>query len=167
MSTADDTVHQGQDDAQRVERIASLALSRGRSVAVAESLTAGQVSARLGAGEEASQWYRGAVVAYAKGVKFGVLGVSEGPVVTDLCAREMAEGVRTLLGADVGVGITGVGGPGPEEGKPAGTVHFAVARAGHVRSDEMHASGTPEEVIAAASSRVLDEIVEELSEPHE
>jgi nicotinamide-nucleotide amidase len=152
------------DDTQLVERIAALAMSRGSTVAVAESLTAGQVSARLGAGEHASQWYRGAVVAYAKGVKFGVLGVSEGPVVTDLCAREMAEGVRALLGADIGVGITGVGGPGPEEGRPAGTVHLAIARAGHVRSDEMHESGTPQDVIAAVSTRVLEEIVRELTQ---
>jgi nicotinamide-nucleotide amidase len=163
VSTAEDTIHQEQTDIQRAERIATLAMTRGRTVAVAESLTAGQVSARLGAGRNASQWYRGAVVAYAKGVKFSVLGVSEGPVVSDLCAREMAEGVRTLLGADVGVGITGVGGPGAEEGKPAGTVHLAIARAGHVRSVEMHVPGPPEDVIAAVGTRVLDEIVRELT----
>lgn len=151
------------DDEEVVERIAELALRAGRTIAVAESLTAGHVSARLGAGTDAATWFKGAVVAYDEGVKFKVLGVTPGPVVTDSCAREMAEGVRRLLGADLAIGITGVGGPGPEEGRPAGTVHLAEAGPDGTRSHEHHVPGDPDEVIARVTRLVLDRLLHALS----
>src|SRR5688500_179645 len=101
-------------DSTRIELIAKLARATDTSIAVAESLTAGTISTRLGEGDDAAEWFRGAVVAYAAEVKFEVLGVAPGPVVTVSCARQMARGVRTLLRADIGLAITGVGGPGPE-----------------------------------------------------
>jgi nicotinamide-nucleotide amidase len=162
-SDGDSTTAGHEDDETRVGRIADLARSGGTTVAVAESLTAGNVSARLGKGEGASEWYRGAVVAYDEGVKYDVLGVTRGPVVTDSCAREMALGVRRLLGAELGVGITGVGGPGPQEGRPAGTVHLAVAAGEETWSCELHVDGDPDEVLAAATSRALAELEAALS----
>jgi nicotinamide-nucleotide amidase len=146
-------------DEQRADRVAELATDRGVRIALAESLTAGRISSVLGRGASASEWYRGAVVAYDEEVKFEVLGVTRGPVVTDSCAREMATGVRTLLGADVALGITGVGGPGPQEGCPAGTVHLAVAHAEGVESHHVVLEGDPTEVVAAATSLALDELV--------
>ena len=145
------------------ELVAKLAQEGGQRVAVAESLTAGRVSSMLGRGQQASEWFRGAVVAYDEDVKFRVLGVTPGPVVTDLCAREMAEGVRRLLRADVALGITGVGGPGPDEGCPAGTVHLAVATADTTRSLHACLPGDPSEVVASATGLCLTEIVRELS----
>ena len=150
-------------DGQRADRVADLAQSRGLRVAVAESLTAGRISSVLGRGESASEWYSGAVVAYDTEVKFTVLGVTRGPVVTASCARQMAEGVRTLLGADVGLGITGVGGPSPQEDCPPGTVHLALATGGTTRSLHACLPGDPSEVVAAATSLALDELVRELS----
>ena len=146
------------------ELVAKLARDGSRRIAVAESLTAGRVSSMLGRGEQASQWYRGAVVAYDEDVKFRVLGVTPGPVVTDLCAREMAEGVRRLLRADVALGITGVGGPGPDEDCPAGTVHLAVATAGATRSLHACLPGDPSEVVAEATRLCLGELVRELGD---
>src|SRR5215208_80173 len=81
--------------------------------------------ARLAAGPEASEWFRGSLVAYQETVKFDVLGVRRGPLVDPDCAEGMARGVGRLLGADVAVAATGVGGPDPSEGKPAGTVYVA------------------------------------------
>jgi nicotinamide-nucleotide amidase len=147
---------------ERADRIADLATSHGVRVAVAESLTAGRISAFLGRGEAASEWYRGAVVAYDEEVKFEVLGVTRGPVVTAACAQQMADGVRTLLGADVALGITGVGGPGPQEDCPPGTVHLAVATEEGTRPLLVHLPGDPGEVVAAATSLALDELVREL-----
>ena len=152
------------DDTALVDRIADVARERGARVAVAESLTAGQVSGRLGQGAGASQWYRGAVVAYDEEVKFGVLGVTRGPVVTDSCARQMAQGVRRLLQADVALGITGVGGPGPEEDRPAGTVHLAVTTSSGTTSREAHLPGDPAEVVAAATRLALEELVSALED---
>ena len=152
-------------DEERVGHISDVARDQGLRIAVAESLTSGRLSSLLGAGEDAADWYRGAVVAYDEEVKFRVLGVTPGPVVTEACAREMAEGVRRLLHADVAVGITGVGGPGPQEGCPAGTVHVAVADGNGVRSREAHLPGDPPEVIAAAASLALDELLDVLRAP--
>jgi nicotinamide-nucleotide amidase len=156
-----------ESDGERADRVAELAQSHGRRVAVAESLTAGRISSVLGQGESASEWYRGAVVAYDPEVKFEVLGVTRGPVVNASCAREMAVGVRDLLGADVGLGITGVGGPTPQEDCPPGTVHLAVAAAGGTRSLHVRLQGDPSEVVAAATSLALDELVQELARPPE
>lgn len=97
------------------------------SIACAESLTGGQIATILAAAPDSAAWFRGSLVAYSAQVKFEVLGVPPGPVVTEQCAATMAVGVRRLLGADVAVAVTGVGGPDDEEGKPAGTVWIAVA----------------------------------------
>lgn len=149
-------------DQQWVQRIAERACDTGTTVAVAESLTSGQLSALLGQGADAATWYRGAVVAYASEVKFDVLGVSPGPVVTDRCARQMAEGVRRLLGSDVALGITGVGGPDSQEGKPPGTVHLAVTDEDGTRSREMSFDGDPEAVVASSTTIALLELAQAL-----
>jgi nicotinamide-nucleotide amidase len=142
-------------DQQLVDRIAERAEDTGTTVALAESLTAGRVSALLGQGSGASEWYRGCVVAYAPEVKFEVLGVEPGPVVTEACARQMAEGVRRRLGASVAVALTGVGGPDPDEGEPPGTVFLAVAGEGGTTCHLRRFSGEPPEVVAATTTAAL------------
>ena len=72
-----------------------------------------------------SDAFRGSVVSYASEVKHDVLGVPEGPVVTEEAAAAMAEGACRVLGCDVAVATTGVAGPAEQEGVPAGTVFFA------------------------------------------
>ncbi|MEV7396778.1 CinA family protein [Aeromicrobium sp. NPDC092404] len=102
------------------------------TVATAESLTGGLVCASLVSVSGASDVVRGGVVAYAADVKTAVLGVDaevvavQGTVAADV-ALAMAVGVRERLGATYGLATTGVAGPGPSEGKPAGTVHIAIA----------------------------------------
>lgn len=114
-------------DAQSMEMAVAAALeSRGLTLAVAESVTGGLVSARLVNVPGASAWFRGSVVAYDSAVKFSVLSVPEGPVVSEDAARAMASGVRRLLGSDVGLAITGVAGPEEQDGRPAGTLVVAV-----------------------------------------
>jgi nicotinamide-nucleotide amidase len=139
-----------------VERIARLAAERRLTVGAAESLTSGAIATRLGAGPEASEWFRGSVVAYQAQVKFDVLGVREGPVVTPDCAEEMARGVARLLAADVAVAASGVGGPGPSEGKPAGTVYVAVALQGSTVVHELALEGDPEEILEATTEHALE-----------
>ena len=153
-----------QSDAELADRVADLARSQGLKVAVAESLTAGRISSALGSGAGASEWYCGAVVAYDEEVKFGVLGVERGPVVNASCARQMATGVGSLLEADVALGITGVGGPDPEEGCPPGTVHLALAVGGHTRSLHVQLPGDPTEVVDAATRLALVELCQTLED---
>ena len=107
--------------------VASLLVARGFTLAVAESLTGGLVAARLVNVPGASAWFRGGVVAYASDVKHSLLDVPEGPVVSETAAAAMASGVRSVLGADVGLGVTGVAGPEPQDGEPPGTVFMAIA----------------------------------------
>jgi nicotinamide-nucleotide amidase len=147
------------------EEIAAAAVASGHTIAVAESLTAGQTATMLGAAPDAGDWFRGGVVAYAPGVKFEVLGVTPGPVVTASCAREMAAGVRLRLGADVGVASTGVGGPGPDEGEPPGTVYLAcVGPTGAVAEQHVVLDGSPEEVVDATVILMLSQVYEALVE---
>ena len=84
----------GVDDETMESAVAALLLERGWSLGVAESLTGGLVASRLVAVPGASEWFRGAVVAYDASVKRSVLGVGNGPVVTPEAAAAMAEGAR-------------------------------------------------------------------------
>jgi len=102
----------------------TLGLLRGRglTLAIAESVTGGLVAGRLTAVPGASEVLRGAIVSYASEVKFDLLDVPEGPVVSEAAAMAMASGVRRVLGADVGLALTGVAGPTEQDGMPAGTL---------------------------------------------
>src|SRR4051794_20044695 len=117
------------DDEQRqlAEQVASAAKRAGLRIAVAESLTGGLLASRLSAATDASDWFRGGVVAYDRAVKHELLGVPEGPVVSEAAARAMAEGVATMLRADVAIALTGVGGPEPQDDQPPGTVWFGLS----------------------------------------
>jgi nicotinamide-nucleotide amidase len=148
---------------ETVERLAGLASEKGLSVAAAESLTSGLIASRLGAGPNAADWFRGSVVAYQEPVKFEVLGVREGPVVTAECAEGMARGVARLLAADVAVAATGVGGPGPSEGKPAGTVFVAIAVDGQVTVRELDLAGDPDEILEDAATHALELLLDALA----
>ncbi len=117
----------GVDDETMESAVAALLLERGWSLGVAESLTGGLVSSRLVAVPGASEWFRGAVVAYDASVKRSVLGVGNGPVVTPEAAAAMAEGARRVFGADVGLATTGVAGPSEQEDRPVGTVVVGLA----------------------------------------
>ncbi len=115
-------------DSQTMESVVlDLLRARGLTLAVAESVTGGLVGARLTAVPGASDVLKGAIVSYASAVKFDLLGVPEGPVVTAEAAAAMAAGVRRRLGADVGLATTGVAGPAEQEGQPAGTVYLGLA----------------------------------------
>lgn len=111
--------------------IADLA-RRGDTVAAAESLTGGLVCAALTAVPGASTVVRGSVTSYATDVKASVLGVDArllraGGAVQAEVARQMAHGVRRLLGATHGIATTGVAGPDPQDDVPVGRVFVAVA----------------------------------------
>jgi nicotinamide-nucleotide amidase len=80
-------------------------------------------------------------------VKRDVLGVTAESVLTPQCARELATGVAGLLGADVAVAVTGVGGPDPEEGLPPGTVYAAVDVGEQVTDAAWRFDGDPSAVV--------------------
>jgi nicotinamide-nucleotide amidase len=117
----------GVDDDTMESVVLALLRQQGRTLAVAESLTGGMIGSRLAAVPGASDAFLGGVVSYSASVKQDLLGVPEGPVVTEQAAAAMARGVRRLLSADVGIAATGVAGPDTQDGRPPGTVCLAVA----------------------------------------
>ena len=117
------------------EVVAEQLIGSGLTLATAESCTGGLVAHRLTNIAGSSAWFRGGVVAYANEAKVRDLGVSESILQTDgavsaAVARAMAEGVWARFGTDLGLGITGIAGPGGGTAqKPVGLVFCAVADA--------------------------------------
>jgi nicotinamide-nucleotide amidase len=144
------------------ERVGELAGEQGVSVAVAESLTGGMISAALAAVSGSSDWFLGAVVAYASEVKHGVLDVPPGPVVSATAASTMARGVRKLLGADVAVAVTGAGGPGGQDGREPGTVFLAFDGGGDHRVTRLELDEEPKVVCATTAVAALRMLIEGL-----
>ena len=136
----------------------SSAESRGLTVAVAESLTGGDVVSALVSVPGASTVVVGGVVAYATRIKAQVLGVDErrlertGPVDGEV-AEQMASGVAALMETDLGLATTGVA--GPADGHRAGTVHVAVASLWGTVSRELHLDGDRTQVRDGATTAVL------------
>jgi len=117
----------GTDETSMEQAVAELLQERRLTLGVAESLTGGLIASRLVDVPGASVWFRGGVVAYDSAVKYSILGLPEGPVVTEDAAVAMAEGANRVLGASVGLGITGVAGPDPQEGVEPGTVFVGLS----------------------------------------
>lgn len=149
----------GIDDDNMERVIARQLTAAGLTLAVAESLTGGLVASRLVSVPGASNWFRGGVVSYASQVKFDVLGVPEGPVVSAAAAIAMAEGVRDRLRADVGLGVTGVAGPDEQEGQPVGAVFVGIALPGRPsEAVALHLPGDRDRVRQYAAISLLDEL---------
>ena len=131
----------GVDDESMEDAIATRLLARGETLAVAESLTGGLIASRLVGVPGASSWFRGGVVSYASDVKFDLLGVPRGPVVSAEAATAMARGVQSLLGADVALSVTGVAGPDEQDGQPVGTVFVGIAIGDYVEHHHLRQPG--------------------------
>ena len=140
-------------------------IARGWTVAIAESLTGGLVVSSLVSVPGASATVRGGIVAYATPLKHTLLGVdaallaAEGAVHPEV-ARQMAEGVREAAAvdgtpADVGIATTGVAGPTPQDGRPVGTVHVAVATALGTRVASLTLAGNRTRIRAEATAAAV------------
>jgi nicotinamide-nucleotide amidase len=138
-----------------VEALAHRIEAEGVSIAVAESLTGGGIAAKLACAPGSSEWFRGGIVAYSSGVKHELLDVPDGPVVSEAAARAMATGAAQLLGADVAVGVTGVGGPDEQDGEPPGTVWMGLHHGGSTDTRLFNFSGEPPEVVDATVRAAL------------
>jgi nicotinamide-nucleotide amidase len=117
----------GVDDETMEHAVGVLLDAHGMTLGLAESISGGLMGARLTDVAGASGFFRGSIVSYDSDVKFDLLGVPEGPVVSAEAAEAMASGARRLLGADVGLAVTGVAGPAEQDGQPVGTVFIGLA----------------------------------------
>ncbi|MEU0388082.1 CinA family protein [Streptomyces chartreusis] len=129
---------------------------KGRTLAVAESLTGGLVAAEITSVPGASKVFRGSVTAYATELKHELLGVDAALLaargaVDPQVAAQMAAGVRKALGTDWGIATTGVAGPEPQDGQAVGTVFVAVD--GPLRADSGSAGGGKVEALRLNGDR--------------
>ncbi|WP_431247726.1 CinA family protein [Leifsonia xyli] len=131
-------------------------IDRGLTIAAAESLTGGLLTAELTSVPGASAVVLGGAVVYATELKHTLVGVdagllaAEGPVHPEV-ARQLAERVRHRLAvggrpADIGVATTGVAGPDPQGGRPVGTVFVGVSSSVGTRAIELQLSGDRERI---------------------
>jgi nicotinamide-nucleotide amidase len=146
------------------ELVLATCRTRGLTIATAESCTGGLLGARLTAIPGSSDVYVGGVIAYDNSVKTKLVGVrdvslSEHGAVSEQVAREMAEGCARALGTQIGIGITGIAGPGGGTAeKPVGTVWIAVAGAGETRTLGRVYVGDREEIRLRATQASLDQL---------
>ncbi len=118
-----------------VRRVLAELARRGETAASCESLTGGLVGSVITDVAGSSAVYRGGMITYATELKAGLAGVRQATLdaygaVAAPTAREMATGTARVCAADWGLATTGVAGPDPQEGHPAGTVFVAVAGPG-------------------------------------
>ena len=140
---------------------------RGMRLGMAESLTGGLMGARFTSIPGASDVFRGSIVSYASDVKFSLLGVPEGPVVTEQAAKAMAEGARRVLGADVALATTGVAGPAEQEGQPVGTVFLGLAMDGVSEAQRVRLPGDRQRIRQYAVISAVDLLRRHLTRPHD
>ncbi len=148
----------GVDDETMEHSVGAMIHRRGLTLGLAESVTGGLIASRIVSVPGASAWFRGSVVSYASQVKFDLLDVTEGAVVSESAACEMAVGARRVLGADIGLSVTGVAGPDEQDGQPVGTVFFATDIEGDVEVRRVRLPGDRERVRQFACISALDSL---------
>jgi len=152
----------GIDDETMEFAIAQRLLARGFTLGLAESLTGGLIASRLVNVAGASKWFRGGLVSYASDVKFDLLSVTPGPVVSGSAAEEMALGAMRLLKVDVALAVTGVAGPDEQDGQPAGTVFVGLAIGDDVSHVQLRVPGDRARVRSFSAIGALDALRRDL-----
>lgn len=135
----------------------------GRTVATAESCTAGRIGRALAAVENAADFFRGTLVAYQEEIKRAHLGVEADSVYSREAAEQMALGACELLGAEAAVATTGVVGGDPQDGVPPGTVFVATAVDGVASGIRYRFDGEPEDICEQASEQALRDLASVLA----
>ncbi|MDQ3158427.1 MAG: CinA family protein [Actinomycetota bacterium] len=151
------------------EDLIALLRDMGASVSTAESLTGGLVCAALVAVPGASDVVRGSIVAYTSDAKTDVLGVPADLIVRygavdERVASSMANATRRRFDSTYGLATTGVAGPEPSEGKPAGTVHIAIAGPQGTESWLLDLAGNRDTIRNSTVSELLSRFVDRVRE---
>jgi nicotinamide-nucleotide amidase len=146
------------------ETVGRLLRERGWRIALAESCTGGLASSKLTDVPGSSDYVDRSVVVYSNASKIALLGVPDALIaeygaVSEAVAVAMAEGMRRSAGVEVGVGITGIAGPGGgTETKPVGTVCIAVAAGGETKVRTYRFLGGRDTVKTFASITAIDQV---------
>jgi nicotinamide-nucleotide amidase len=152
----------GRDDDTLPSVVGRALAQRGLTLATGESCTGGLLGGAFTEIPGSSAWYRGGVVAYADDLKTALAGVPIATLAADgavsaATAAALAHGVRERCGTDLGVGVTGIAGPGgATPGKPVGLVYLAVADEAGDRSSVLDSPGSRGLIRARAVTAALD-----------
>ncbi|MBQ1410547.1 MAG: nicotinamide-nucleotide amidohydrolase family protein [Oscillospiraceae bacterium] len=145
-----------------IETLVSQLKSQEKTVATAESCTGGLLGKSITDISGSSAVYPGGVITYCNRIKHELLGVDQalldslGPV-SEPVARQMAEGVRRVIGTDLGIGITGIAGPNSDDtGKPVGLVYLAASDGETTLVRECHFDGDRNAVRSMAAEAAAD-----------
>ena len=150
-----------QEEDQLAARLGAALCAAGKTIACAESCTGGLVTSRLTDIPGSSGYVMGSIVSYTNEIKERLVGVRHATLaahgaVSPETAREMAEGIRRVIRTDLGIGITGIAGPGGgTAAKPVGLVDNAVRCERGTRVTERHLHGTRGAVTRQTSDRAL------------
>ncbi|MEL6869943.1 MAG: nicotinamide-nucleotide amidohydrolase family protein [Pseudomonadota bacterium] len=161
LPTGANTVHE-------VSNLAMALTASSASVAVAESCTGGAIAKALTDVPGSSVWFGYGIVSYSNDAKHKLLGVRQSTLdeqgaVSEATVREMADGVRLLANASVGIAVSGIAGPGGgTDDKPVGTVWAAWSGAAHSFAQMQRFSGDREEVRDKTVLWVLQTLNQEL-----
>lgn len=151
------------------ERAGAALLKKSLTVACAESCTGGLLTSRLTDVAGSSAYVLGSVVSYSNEVKMSHLGVKAETLqrfgaVSEETAQEMSGGVRGRIGADIGIGITGIAGPGGGTvEKPVGLVYISVAGDKGAVVTRNVFSGTRREIKQQTVDKALNMLLEYIS----
>ena len=157
-------------DKNTIERMVEVLKARAIRIATAESCTGGLLGKSITDVSGSSAVYPGGVISYCNRVKHEILGVDQslldslGPV-SEPVARQMAEGVRRVIGADYGVSVTGIAGPNSDEtGRPVGLVYIGASDGVTTLVREFRFDGDRAAVRAQAAEAAADLVLNLLKE---
>ena len=155
-----------QEEDQLAARLGAALRATGKTIACAESCTGGLVTSRLTDIPGSSGYVMGSIVSYTNEIKERLVGVRHATLaahgaVSPETAREMAEGIRRVIRTDLGIGITGIAGPGGgTAAKPVGLVYIAVDTAGFSFCRELHLTGDRAGIREQAADAVFQLILD-------
>ena len=158
----------GLEGASVEQLIHEILTAKGLKLAVAESCTGGTIASKFTAMAGASQYFMAGVVSYSNEAKCDIINVNMTDIVTygavsEQVARQMAEGVRSVAGADYAIATTGIAGPGGgSEAKPVGTVWMAVATPEKTIAVMRNCGTDRSQIISRASAYAIEMLYEEL-----
>jgi len=142
-----------------LESLHDLCVSKGVSVAVAESCTSGLIASKLTLKSGSSSFFKGGIIAYQNGIKIKLLGVDEQAIlqyteVSTEVVKQMAEGVKKSFLADYSIATSGYAGPsGGTNDNPIGTVFIAISSASEVDVERFIFSGDRQSIVGQASEK--------------
>lgn len=165
MTYSSDAIIGKDEDYELLEDIVGkMLLVKGMTVTLAESCTGGLVMKRLSDIPGSSEYFLGGIVSYSNEIKMNLLGVpneiiKEFGAVSEQTAKAMAGGIKKLADSSIGIGITGIAGPGGGTfQKPVGLVYIALAAANQVRCQKLNFTGDRNEIRLNAANAALNMI---------